>query len=200
MSTPKTYAHNALFRPGPNEDLNACVGDNGGPYDFGSYGEGFFQAGFQIIEAIKNGAWTIDILVYPAVFDFRHGIELYLKHMTILANRILNTRATMQQGHGILRNWSELRTLFSQINNPYFDPLEMDIVQDILDDVIAVDSNGQVFRYPEDNRGGRHLEQISIINIEVLADGMKVLSEVFEKWDSGLVGLLEERQLSTSSI
>ena len=87
----KTYLHNALFRPGPNASLNACVGDNGGPYDFAAYGDGFFHAGFQIVEAIKQGEWTIDILVYPAVFNFRHGIELYIKHLTILTNRLLNT-------------------------------------------------------------------------------------------------------------
>jgi hypothetical protein len=54
----RRYAHNVLFRPGPNLNLNACVGENGGPYDFAAYGEGFFHAGFEIIEAINRGAWT----------------------------------------------------------------------------------------------------------------------------------------------
>ena len=69
----KPYSYNSLFRPGPNSSLNACVGANGGPYDFGSYAEGFFEAGFQIVDAIKRGEWTTDILIYPAVFDFRHA-------------------------------------------------------------------------------------------------------------------------------
>src|SRR5262249_55182921 len=87
--------------PGPNLDLNACVGINGGPYDFGAYGEGFFEAGFQVVDAIKRGEWTIDVLIYPAVFNFRHGIELYIKHMTILASRLLGTGGKLALGHGI---------------------------------------------------------------------------------------------------
>lgn len=29
---------NALFRNGPDVHMNACVGDNGGPYDLEDYG------------------------------------------------------------------------------------------------------------------------------------------------------------------
>jgi hypothetical protein len=109
--------------------------------------------------------------------------------MTILANRLLNSGAVTRRGHGIVNNWNELTMLFSQINNLYFEQLEIGIAQDILEDVVAVDATGQVFRYPEDNKGKRHLDQISIINVEVLADGMRILSELFQKWDSGLVVL-----------
>lgn len=83
------YEPNSLFRAGPQSTLNACVGTNGEPYDFGAYGEGFFEGGFQIIAAIKRGEWTIDLLIYPAAFSFRHGIELYLKHMV----RVFSERA-----------------------------------------------------------------------------------------------------------
>jgi len=196
----KRYNYNSLFRPGPNSNLNACVGTNGGPYDFGSYGEGFFEAGFQIVEAIKQGAWTTDILIYPAVFDFRHGIELYIKHMTILANRLLGTGRRMAPGHGILQNWSSLTQLFADLHNPHFDALEIDIVKDILIDFVEIDATGQVFRYPEDNKGQPHLREISVINVEVLADGMRDVFDLFETWHSGLVALLEENHLSTNSV
>jgi hypothetical protein len=189
-----------LFRPGPNLNLNACVGTNGGPYDFGAYGEGFFTAGFEIIAAITKGAWTIDILIYPAVFDFRHGIELYLKHFTILANRLLGSDETMKKGHGITKNWEELKELFVRIDNPFFDPTEIGVVEDILNDIVMIDATGQVFRYPEDNKGQPHLEDIAIINAEVLQDGMRVLADIFENWDSGFVGLLEQRKLNTASV
>jgi len=198
--TVKPYSYNSLFRPGPNFSLNACVGTNGGPYDFGSYAEGFFEAGFQIVDAIKRGEWTIDILVYPAVFDFRHGIELYIKHMTILANRLLATGQKMELGHGILKNWAALTHLFADLENPHFDTLEIDIVRDILTDFVEIDATGQVFRYPEDNKGQPHLRQISVINVEVLTDGMRVVFDLFQSWDSGLNVLLEERQRSTSSV
>jgi hypothetical protein len=200
MSTPKKYTHNSLFRPGPEPAMNACVGDNGGPYDFAAYAEGFFQAGFEIVHAIERGAWTIDLLVYPAVFDFRHGIELYLKHLTILANRLVRPGTVMQQGHGIMRNWEELKELFAKLNDSYFEPVEIGVVHDILEDTVAIDATGQVFRYPSDHKGKRHLGDISVINVVVLADGMQVLFDLFEKWNSGLFALLEGKELATTSV
>jgi hypothetical protein len=125
------------------------------------------------VEAIKRGEWTTDILIYPAVFDFRHGIELYIKHMTILANRLLATGERMDLGHGIVQNWSTLTQLFADLKEPHFDALEIDIVKDILTDFVEIDATGQVFRYPEDNKGQPHLRQISMINVQVLADGMR---------------------------
>ena len=154
----------------------------------------------QIVKAIENGAWTIDLLVYPAVFNYRHGAELYLKHLTILANRLLQTGATMQQGHSILHNWRTLGALFTQLNDPYFKAVDIDVVGRVLTDLAAVDPTGQVFRYPEDNKGNQHLEDIGIISVEVLADGMDILLEVFQSWNSGLFALLERKQLNTNSI
>jgi hypothetical protein len=194
------YAYNSLFRPGPNPQYNACVGTNGGPYDFGSYGEGFFEAGFKIVEAIYRGEWAIDILVYPAVFNFRHGIELYIKHLTILANRLLTTGQTMKHGHGIMDNWNALTKLLLSIRHPQFDATELNVLRDILDDFLEIDANGQVFRYPEDIKGNPHLRDISVINIQVLGEGMKIAFELFEKCDIGLSVLLENSGQSALSV
>jgi hypothetical protein len=79
--SPQKYEFNSLFRKGPNWKLNAKVGANGGPYDFADYAQGFFDAGHKIVEAIKREEWRIDSLIYPAAFSYRHGIELYLKHL-----------------------------------------------------------------------------------------------------------------------
>ena len=75
------FTPNALFRGGPNCDLNACVGENGGPYDLRDYGQGFFDGGVAIIDAARERRAPVDVLVYPAAFAFRHGIELYIRHI-----------------------------------------------------------------------------------------------------------------------
>lgn len=36
----RKFLTNPLFREDFNSGMNAAVGDNGGPYDFGSYGQG----------------------------------------------------------------------------------------------------------------------------------------------------------------
>lgn len=175
------YEPNSLFRAGPQSTLNACVGTNGGPYDFGEYGEGFFEGGFQIIAAIKRGEWTTDLLIYPAAFSFRHGIELYLKHMV----RVFSERAganAYKKTHTLQDNWAAFETQALTTNSNMFDPLELSIAKDIVNDFCNIDPSGQVFRYPEDIKGNQHLIGLGVINAEVLGDGMRVLHDLLEKW------------------
>lgn len=175
------YQANSLFRPGPNPALNACIGTNGGPYDFGAYGEGFFEGGFQVIEAIKRGEWQIDLLIYPAAFSFRHGVELYLKHMVrLFAEKIRS--GTYKKTHTLQDNWSAFEAQAIATNNPAFDPLEISIAKDIIDDFCNIDPSGQVFRYPEDIKGNQHLIGLGVINVEVFSDGMHVLHDLLENW------------------
>ena len=77
----KRYTQNILFRGGQETWLNACVGLNGGPKEFDEYADGFFEGGFAIVRAAEAREAPVDILIYPAVFAFRHGIELYVKHL-----------------------------------------------------------------------------------------------------------------------
>jgi hypothetical protein len=179
------YEPNSLFRAGPRPTLNACVGTNGGPYDFGAYGEGFFEGGFQIINAIKRGEWTIDILIYPAAFSFRHGIELYLKHMVQLFDVVAKS-GTYTKTHTLQDNWSTFERQALASTEGAFDPLELSIAKDIIDDFCNIDPTGQVFRYPEDIKGNQHLVGLGVINVEVLEGGMRVLHDLFENWRRAL--------------
>ena len=189
------YEPNSLFRAGPCPTLNACVGTNGGPYDFGAYGEGFFEGGFQIINAIKRGGWTIDLLIYPAAFSFRHGIELYLKHMVHLFDDIAKSGGYTKT-HTLQDNWSAFERQALASKHEAFDQLELSIVKDIIDDFCNIDPTGQVFRYPEDIKGNQHLIGLGVINVEVLEDGMRVLHELFEGWCLALEVVRTSPQIS----
>lgn len=181
MSVAK-YTPNNLFRNGANANLNACVGTNGGPYDFSDYGEGFFEGAKQIIEAIKRGEWTIDILIYPATFCYRHGIELYVKHLLKELAAYNKSSASYQKTHKLQDNWQSVVTEAQASKLTFFDATELGIAGDIIDEFCQIDPTGQVFRYPEDIKGNPHLEGLGVINVEVLSAGMEVLFELLEKW------------------
>src|SRR5688572_30124182 len=85
---PALFKENELFRGELAwSDKNACVGNNGGPYDLYDYADGYFDATRGLLEIAlaapdSNRPWvTIDILVYPICLNFRHAIELYLKYL-----------------------------------------------------------------------------------------------------------------------
>ena len=67
IELPKPFKTNDLFKGGENYDLNACVGNNGGPYDEMDYGDGFFKGGQIIVDGAKDRKGPVDILVYPAL-------------------------------------------------------------------------------------------------------------------------------------
>ena len=80
------FRFNALFRPGGDGSLNACVGDNGGRYDLFDYAHGYFAATRKILEAAKvvEVGLAVDTLVYPACYNFRHSLELFIKYLEVV--------------------------------------------------------------------------------------------------------------------
>jgi hypothetical protein len=176
------FKPNALFRGGPNYDLNACVGENGGPYDLRAYGQGFFDGGKAIVDAARDRRFPVDILVYPAAFSFRHWIELYLKHLLNDLRDINSEPQEKEKNHGICEYFELVAKELSTVKPEFVDLAEVGIAKDIIADFDQIDPTGQVFRYPEDLKGNAHLTGLKLINVAILDEGMDVLREVLEGW------------------
>jgi hypothetical protein len=190
-----------LFGPGENQYLNACVGTNGGPYDFSSYGEGFFYAAFYSIEAIIDGKWTLDLLVYPICFNFRHGIELYIKHFVVLSGRVFDeSAAAFKTTHRLIDNWNLLSSLLERFPSGTINKEDFEFVDDHIKNFISIDSSGQTFRYPEDINKHLNLYGISVINVAVLYEEMKKMHDIFEAWDCCLKEILEYEEKPELSV
>ena len=190
----QNFTPNALFRSGPVMELNACVGENGGPYDLIDYGKGFFNGAQEIAIAVKERNGIIDLLVYPICFSFRHGIELYVKALVQAASKFNGSRRAYQKNHSIDEYWNMIVEEFDKFDDCVIDKTEIGIAGDIIADFVQIDPTGQVFRYPEDLKGNAHLTGLKLINVEVLADGMKLLHELLEDWHYRLEDLMEYRR------
>jgi hypothetical protein len=102
------FKTNELFKPAADSHFDACVGDNGGPYDLASYADGFFDGGHAIIKDVKAGNFKVDVLVYPAAFSYRHGIELYLKHLFQLLAEWNHTSPNYPKHHTVRAFWEHV--------------------------------------------------------------------------------------------
>jgi|APCry1669189070_1035195.scaffolds.fasta_scaffold12579_2 hypothetical protein len=190
-----------LFDYGEYQNLNACVGKNGGPYDFSSYGEGFFYAAFHNIDAIMDDKWTLDILVYPICFNFRHGIELYIKHFVVLSARLLDESASaFKTTHHLIDNWNLFSSFAERFPAGTISREDFLFVDNHIKNFISIDPSGQTFRYPEDLNKHLHLTGISVINVAVLYQKMKKIHDIFETWDCCLKEILEYQQKSELSV
>jgi hypothetical protein len=183
---------NPLFTNGRNYHLNACVGDNGGPYDMADYGHGFFEGGQAVIDACKSGNFAVDVLVYPAAFNFRHGIELYLKQLIAMMS-FLNTGKGYKKDHKITGLWDRFLEERKALKERPFDAAEMGEVGEMIGAFWEIDPTGQVFRYPEDIKGNAHLTELRIINVEVLGDYMARLHDILRGWHGTLLDVFEDR-------
>ncbi len=77
---------NDLFSGGNDTDLNACVGWNGGPADFGRYAQGYFEAGERLVKSLRRDPYEVDGVIYPLVMVYRHGVEAMLKQLAVMSS------------------------------------------------------------------------------------------------------------------
>jgi hypothetical protein len=179
---PRGYGkkQNDLFAPGPDIRLNACVGWNGGPADFARYSRGYFLAGQRLVESIESESMRcVDSLVYPIVMVYRHGVETALKYLRRRLPSLFDEPSEFKLDHDIMVNWKTVRGYLKRLDGSA-EPTELDQIEKTLNDLIELDPNGMVFRYPEDKGGAMHLEETSIINVRVFADGIKPVSDFLE--------------------
>lgn len=177
------YHQNDLFRSGTNYKLNACVGENGGPYTYLDYSRGYFMAANNQLSSILNDSAYIDILIYPLCYTYRHAIELSLKYLAKVLPLVLETNSEIKQTHKLDDNWQIIRPGITALRHRLNKDLaNVEFVDKILADFLSIDPTAEIFRFPENKKGNLHLQHISLINVEVLGSQMHHLSSVFSEW------------------
>jgi hypothetical protein len=182
---------NSVLRDGPNHLMNACVGENGGPYDFGDYALGFFKAANSLIELAREVPEQVDMTVYPVAYLYRHGTELYLKHFAALADRALEQCQQAPKGHDIKKLWTDLKPKLHSLPQWMTKDFSLPLVDEIINDFAAFDPNGEVFRYPESKQGDFSISGFQCINLDILRERMRELETFFTELGYNFEGRLE---------
>jgi hypothetical protein len=175
------FKTNSLFRPGADYHLNACVGRNGGPYDFYDYSLGYLRAARAIAAAAGQPPLAVDIAVYPLVFNFRHGIELALKYFAITLPPLFDHHGSPALTHRLKDNWTFVEPFVRRDEG--FSPNEtIPPFSQLVDDLVHFDPKGEVFRFPEDRAGELYLQDASLINVGVLAEAIAQAEDIVSFW------------------
>lgn len=181
-----------LFRSAEDWQLNACV--NFGHDDWDVYAEGYRRAGEILVARLaETNSESIDFLIYPLVFLFRHALELQLKSSIRWGRLVLNRPSRgYPLGHNLLDFWSDCRPLAEE-----FWPAEssdlLDDIEQTLSEFEEHDPDGQAFRYSVDTGGARTKPRLTHINLGVfyeqaikaydLLDGMNTAFEnAWQEW------------------
>ena len=195
-----------LFRAAEPTHLNACVGDNGGPVTLVRLAEGYFEAGATLCLSLMARKTTghIDCLIYPLASNFRHGLELYLKHMVHQARELngSNKAGETLEGHDLNKAFNtfffELHKLIEQRPEiaGWFEINKLNDAKALIKDFHALDPGNVTFRYTETKQGKPLLKDQGCINALVLSQEMSALHENLEHWTIGLDALIEQRDIA----
>jgi hypothetical protein len=110
-----TFKQNDLFRGVPAlSQFNACVGNNGGPYDLYDYAEGYFEATRLLLQEAQKPGVLMDIIVYPVCLNFRHALELYIKYLITDLGKAARINATYRPNHSLRDNWKAAKKLMKR--------------------------------------------------------------------------------------
>lgn len=178
------------FGNGSSVDLNACVGTNGGPYDFKDYALGYFQAanalGRELDEKRGLTELSIDVVIYPLLYLYRQGIELMLKHYIYdRKERLKNDRE-----HDLKKLWAQSSIEMKQLLEPVFGKerlLEvMGRIEDFAMKMHTLDPRGEVMRFPEDPYGNLFLQDYWIVNVEPIYLAGQEVENIFYALVDGL--------------
>jgi hypothetical protein len=154
---------------------NACL--NWSHATWMLYVVGYRQAAEKLVGVA--GECTIDTIIFPIAFLYRHYIELQLKRIIVLAHHLEGTTSDILGSHKIDELWTEARTAVAQTSMEIPDD-KFPRITEVIGEFAVVDSSGEGFRYPEDVWGKATLQNISHANIKNLGDRMKEVTDVLE--------------------
>lgn len=189
------FKQNDVFKHIDGDQLNACVGTNGGPYDLYDYAKGYFEATKTLLDNVQDEGNSIDLIVYPICFNFRHAMEAYLKYVIKELSAAAGTGHRFKpSGHTLGKNWVAAKSLLKNIKTTEEDVDYFEKVVTCIDEVDQ--SNGQTFRYPENIKGSRHLEEWSTINLPTLKAHNAKISEIALTWHGRIEDALETARIN----
>jgi hypothetical protein len=179
-----------IFKGGEDWRFNACVGHNGGLLGFCSMGKGYFRSAELLSDHVISTGFEMDLLIYPIVFNYRHGIELYLKGFLVKIRTINNGSVNNFFDHYLPVKWVEIRQfiLDNDLNNKYTEDDEesndslVDIINDVIEDFSKYDPDSYSFRYHISKKGSINQEDVTLINIKDLKLKMDKVFKIFGFW------------------
>jgi hypothetical protein len=188
------FKQNDVFKHIDGDQLNACVGNNGGPYDLYDYAKGYFDSTKTLLAHVQDEGNYIDLIVYPICFNFRHAIELYIKYVITDLSKANGTGHRFKSSHTLGKNWIAAKSLLGRIETTEEDIGYFEKVVACIDEVDQ--SNGQTFRYPENIKGDQHLKEWSTINLPTIKAHNEQVAAIARTWHVRIESALESSRIS----
>ncbi|TWU24873.1 hypothetical protein Pla52o_11680 [Novipirellula galeiformis] len=142
--------------------------------------EGFRDAAnILAFQALENES-SLDTLIFPIAFSFRHAFELKLKTALLLSSLIENCPKLPEMSHDLSMLWRRLKPHVESrfVSHPEYPRIPE--IEEILKDFQTVDS-GFLFRYATDPKGIANLQRLPNVDIELLQRRANLLYSLLDQ-------------------
>jgi hypothetical protein len=146
--------------------------------------DGFMTAGAALIDEAQLRPHSRNILLYPILFNYRHGLETAMKWTIENYGRLGNVELD-ERDHDLLALWRKCRKILESARGS--SPEARKAVEQIVKDFHDVDKNAASFRYSRNQNGITiHLPD-KPIDLQNVQNVMEAVDNFFKASD-GLLG------------
>jgi len=135
-----------LFSFGTDYLSNACINSYNEPITL--YSAGYKEAARRLTERALNESGSIDILVFPIIFLYRHYLELKLKEIILNGTDLLYSNPIITTGHSFSNLWNLANPLIEEVYKDEKDKEPLQLLKHVINEFIKIDQNSIAFRYP----------------------------------------------------
>jgi len=114
-------------------------------------GSGYMQAGAALVDRCLADAQHGHYLIYPILFNYRHGLELEIKWVLDRYGRFADIEE-YERNHNLARLWKACRQVIEEVGGPDVDG-SIATVERIVMEFHALDPGSMAFRYSTDKKG-----------------------------------------------
>ena len=127
----------------PSENLNDTCINRGVSLNECHLPEAYMNSAFLLLTMIEltNTNSIRDGLIFPALFSFRHFLELSMKDSLNRFEHDGLDELVIQREHSLCKLWNKLSLYIEEGE-------DKDIIQNLLFEINRIDPNGELFRYP----------------------------------------------------
>lgn len=148
---------------------------------------GYIRAGEALIEECAKDSVDRHFLIYPILFNYRHGLELAMKWIIDRYGHYAGVRLQeAERDHDLWGLWRRCKQVIIEVGSEGEDDEALCVVEQIVKDFHDLDKSAMAFRYSTDKKGTTIKLPDTSVDLENVKDVMEALNNFFTGVDGQL--------------
>jgi hypothetical protein len=148
---------------------------------------GCMNAAAALIEVSEGDRPEREILIYPILYNYRHGVELAMKWIIVRYGRYSSSEAGRIEHHDLWNLWQICRRIITEVGT---DGEAILIVEQVIKELHDLDRRALAFRYSHNKKGALIALPDALIDLENVRDVMEAVGKFFGGADAQLAAYI----------